>query len=117
MLAHHRVLQKAMGNVLQSSQNSLLRLLHYLQQLVADFKTKLGLNKEQQRESCTQTRWLRKVADNTWFSRFFMILIAVNMVAMAVEHDGQSKAMSERLAQLNTIIVYLFCVEIVVKVR
>jgi hypothetical protein len=98
---------------LQNSQNSLSKLLQYLQRRVTVFRQNIP---SQKASDFFLQKWLKRLADNAWFSRLFMLLIAVNVAAMAIEHDGESQVMQERLAYLNTILVYLFCVEVVVKV-
>ena len=56
------------------------------------------------------------VVDNPWFTRIFMTLILVNTVAMAMEHDGMSQDLQDRLTSLNTYLTFAFAFEVVVKV-
>lgn len=58
-------------------------------------------------------RWL---AESDQFSQFFMVLILINSIAMAVEFDGMSDTMQSNLQVLNLILTGAFVVEVAVKV-
>lgn len=45
-----------------------------------------------------------------------MVLILVNTVAMAMEHDGMSETLQDQLTKLNTYLTYAFAFEVAVKV-
>lgn len=57
------------------------------------------------------------VADHAGFTRIFMALIIINTIAMAMEHDGMSEVLQDRLTSLNTILTYAFAFEVAVKVQ
>jgi Ion transport protein len=72
--------------------------------------TKQGKLQELQK----QMSWL---VESNAFSQLFMVLILVNTISMAVEYDGMSSSMQDRLQVLNTILTWSFAAEVVLKVH
>jgi hypothetical protein len=103
------------GMLLQEEENSLAKLLTSVQQRLAHF-SRQQKSMHKRRKKFVLWRWMSILADSPWFSYFFMVLILINTLAMAIEYDGMSADMGQRLQQLNTTLVYAFCVELAIKV-
>jgi hypothetical protein len=59
---------------------------------------------------------LYHVADSIWFKQGCLVTLVINVIALAVEHDGEPPAMELALKHINAVIVCAYGIEILVKV-
>jgi hypothetical protein len=52
-----------------------------------------------------------------YFNNFFLALILVNTILLAIEYDGMPDTLSEFLSTTNMVLTQLFTLEVVLKVR
>ena len=57
-----------------------------------------------------------RVAEHKYFSRFFLFLILVNTVILAIEYPGMDPRTADILSTVNLALTQLFTLEVVVKV-
>lgn len=62
-------------------------------------------------------RRLRWFVDLKYFNNFFLFLILVNTILLAIEYDGMPAGLSEFLNMTNLVLTQLFTLEVLLKVR
>ncbi|DBA98838.1 TPA: mitochondrial thiamine pyrophosphate transporter [Trebouxia sp. C0004] len=60
-------------------------------------------------------RVARRIVDHTWFNRFVMSIVLVNMVIMAMYHADMSDGFANALEATNLVLTILFTMEMVIK--
>jgi Ion transport protein len=58
---------------------------------------------------------LRTITESSTFDRFFLVLIVLNTLAMAVVYNGMPDTMSQTLDWFNSIFTFVFVAEVVLK--
>ena len=60
--------------------------------------------------------WCFEVQEHRYFNRFFLALIYLNTVVMAMEHHGMSSQLEFALLVTNFVFTFFFTVEVAIKI-
>jgi hypothetical protein len=100
---------------MQKRLNSMEKLVNWIMK-AADRITTFCLSRFPEDQVGLLQRWCQPIAKSKWFEQISLVLIVINVVGLAVEHDGQPAEMDLILSTLNTILVCAFCIELLIKV-
>nr|5EK0_A Chain A, Chimera of bacterial Ion transport protein and human Sodium channel protein type 9 subunit alpha [synthetic construct]5EK0_B Chain B, Chimera of bacterial Ion transport protein and human Sodium channel protein type 9 subunit alpha [synthetic construct]5EK0_C Chain C, Chimera of bacterial Ion transport protein and human Sodium channel protein type 9 subunit alpha [synthetic construct]5EK0_D Chain D, Chimera of bacterial Ion transport protein and human Sodium channel protein type 9 sub len=59
---------------------------------------------------------ITNIVESSFFTKFIIYLIVLNMVTMMVEKEGQSQHMTEVLYWINVVFIILFTIEIILRI-
>ena len=77
------------------------------------------LDDQQEDETASYPAWrvsLLAVVDNSLFNNFFIVMILINTVVLAMDHHGINDDTARQLEQINTVLTYLFGFEVALKI-